>query len=199
MTKLRETPQEDTDPSALTRASTPPTAHDEIGLGSSGHAHDPSLPAPSGKGQQWTDVQLSRMWHHHGSRFGDIEVYVCKFRERSGDFTKSPEVYFQIRVDFRPANWITSYGLSAIYSTAPDALGYYEICPRLLPFRVLSMYSKAAYTIFHDDVAGFESMLSKGEINWFDQFCKKVFRTFLEVRLPTVRIFLIILNAHTQY
>lgn len=166
---------------SLTQPSTASTLSDDPGLGSGGSSPDTCPSDPSAMKLQPADIQLSRTWHGHRSMFGDLEVYLFKFRRRSEHVTRSPEAYFQVRVDFRPASWITSYGISATYSTAPDAFGYYQICPRILPFRVLTINSKALRLIVMDDVPEFKLMMNKGDVNWFDQLAGGRCHTLFEV------------------
>lgn len=180
--KLQGVNDEDgTDVDPLTHTSPTATVPGVAELSTGGHRPERCPSGPIPVRQRPADIQLSRTYHKHSSIFGDVGVYVSKFRKRSSHVTRSPEAYFQIRVDFHPARWITSYGISATYSTAPDVFGYYEICPRILPYRVLSIKSQAFRIIVNDDVSQFKRMISKGEISWFDRIFASRCTTFLEV------------------
>ena len=116
-----------------------------------------------------SEVKLSMVWHEYESRFGGLTVFVSKFRARGHCIAGPSKEYFRIRVDFRPAHWISSRGLSAIYSTSQDSFGYFSICPSMFTFRTLPDSSEVWHVVQLDDVTRLRHMLRYGEVNWRDQ------------------------------
>lgn len=134
---------------------------------------------------QSSEIVLSSVFSRRSSRFGVLETRVTRCRARSTSLRIAPEAYFRVQVNFSPSPWLSSYGLSAIYSTGPNAFGYYDICPSIIPFRVVPMDWEVCGSIFDDDVSLFRQMLQEGRIHWRDQMDSF---GYLEVSIDIIEI-----------
>ena len=132
---------------------------------------------------QSTEIILSKSCVRSRSKFGALEIRMTRCRARSSGL-RAPEAYFRIQVSFCPAPWLSSHGMSAMYSTGPNPFGYYDICPSIIPFSVVSRDSAVVEVITNDDVSCFRQMLDKGDIHWRDQMDGF---GYIEVSLPGTR------------
>jgi hypothetical protein len=114
-------------------------------------------------------VRLFRNSREWRTRLGifRLGVKVCRTRS-SGALYGSTEKFFELQFDFIPPMWLSSIGLSVLYSTGSNSRGYYDICPSILPIRVIPSSSSLWDPIRNDDIIGFRKLLESGALTFKD-------------------------------
>jgi len=125
--------------------------------------------------QQYTglkqEVVLWTIDHMLTSGICDIRARVEAYRRRG---LHSERRFFRLKVLVLPRPWILSRGLSVMCSTGPNAYGHYDICPSIMPFRIIPMsspiYDMLTDVLWADDLSAFQKLLFDGTVTLRDIF-----------------------------
>ncbi|KAK3390286.1 hypothetical protein B0H63DRAFT_538537 [Podospora didyma] len=133
-------------------------------------------PASSSRFSQ--EVKLFSFSHDFRSKLGSLTIRVSKFRVRNTRSTpcgtsnhhQHEPPFYRTMVDFCPAAWLgSSRGISLMHSGRKNAHGYYDICPSVLTFQILSREHPVWNAIDCDDAAYFRQLLERGLVSLRDQ------------------------------
>ncbi|KAK3331706.1 hypothetical protein B0T19DRAFT_85691 [Cercophora scortea] len=107
------------------------------------------------------EVILSTHTSYFRNNLFRLLIHVETYRYRYDDATANHNgsTFFRIRVDIIPQPWLLSAGLSVVYSSGQNAHGYYDICPSILPTRVLPIDSPIWHVFMNDDVSGLKELM----------------------------------------
>ncbi|KAK4209678.1 hypothetical protein QBC37DRAFT_351380 [Rhypophila decipiens] len=98
-----------------------------------------------------------------------LSIRLRTYRIRGQINVDSQTRFFNLQVDMIPKPWLSSKGLSAFYSSAPDHRGYYSICPSILPFNIIDGSHDVVRLLCDDDLQGFRKMLQRGQLGIRDR------------------------------
>lgn len=123
------------------------------------------------------------------TNFGALHIHLRKFRVKARLQMRS-EVYFLLRIIFMPSAWLCSRGFKLSYSSMPHADGYYEICPRIMPVRIIQNGSELCWwrLLNNDDVDTIKRLIWVGQYTPYD--VSEHGGNILEVSVPTA------INSH---
>ncbi|KAK1763399.1 hypothetical protein QBC33DRAFT_550042 [Phialemonium atrogriseum] len=96
-----------------------------------------------------------------------LQIEVDTYR-RCGNFIGEQETFFRLRVLVLPSPWLCSRGLSFMFSSGQNANGHYDICPSIVPFRVIPSSSPVWNAWIYDDISGVKAMLSRHQVTLRD-------------------------------
>ena len=114
------------------------------------------------------EIPLFTYSYYMATKLGKLTINLRTYRLRNV-IISSQTRFFRLRVTFIPRPWLCSRGFSALYSSGPNSHGYYDICPSIMPFRIISEDSPIMDLIRADDVIGFRSLVAQGQLSLREQ------------------------------
>lgn len=117
------------------------------------------------------EALLYTKYHYIESRIGEIQVIIQAYRQ-CGLLAKRKGRYFRLKVAILPRPWLFSKGMSIMGSNGPNAHGHYDICPSIMPFRIIPSTSPTMAALknvlYDDDLPGFQKLLFDGVVTLRD-------------------------------
>lgn len=118
------------------------------------------------------EALLYTIYHYIKSRIGEIQVTIQAYRQR-GLLAQRKGTYFRLKVVvILPRPWLCSKGLSIMGSNGPNAHGHYDVCPSIMPFRIIPPESHPENALLvvlgYDDLPGFQKLLFDGVVTLRD-------------------------------
>lgn len=113
------------------------------------------------------EVKLFTFCHYICTKLCNLRIQVDTYR-RCGTFIGEQEKFFRLSVLVLPSPWLCSRGLSIMFSSGQNANGHYDICPSIMPFRVIPSSSPVWHNWIHDDISGIKAMLSRHQVTLRD-------------------------------
>lgn len=123
--------------------------------------------------QEWQHFRAGRESRPHSSRLFAFSrhwctrlgcIILCVTTHQTRTYSERLERSFHVSLTYTPPRRLLGWGLRIMYSTGPDPYGFYEICPRLQPIRILPD-NNPVWTPFEvDDVARVKEMIHNREL-----------------------------------
>ena len=130
-------------------------------------------PSNNNRSLRRRNIPLTYTFHQIQTKFGLLSIRLKRYWQRTpGQYlpgTDHNHTYFTLQVDIVPCFWISSRGLSAIYSSGPDPQGYNDILPSISTINIIPNTSSIYPIIISDDVRGLRLSLEQGDVTIRDQ------------------------------
>ena len=118
---------------------------------------------PSSARTSFTSQRLCTAWSTWTYKwmFGRFIVSICTMQSSKNDQSKTARTY-KTRVEFLPAAWIFSRGVTFSYTLYTDQRGYPTICPMLSTFAIVHPDSEQFNLVADGDIHGLRRMFDMG-------------------------------------
>lgn len=129
---------------------------------------NPTQPSNADPGRS-REVVLSTTRYRVDARLAYIYIGLDAYRCKDSLHSVSKQ-YFRLAILIIPRPHLCSRGISLLASSGPKACGHYEICPSILPMRVVEDWDTWVFpkACERDDVSEFRKLLSTGEVTLRD-------------------------------